>query len=76
MIQRCQFQATKEDLLLGSFAASFLKPALILYTFFHDFIHWGWGQGQITPMGKFCVSQETVITLNICSKFQKDCFEL
>ena len=26
--------------------------------------------------GKFWASQEAIITLNICCKFQKDCFEL
>ena len=34
------------------------------------------GHGQITQWGKFWASQEAIITLNICCKFQKDCFEL
>ena len=35
------------------------------------------GQGQITPNGvNLLASQEDIITLNICCKFQRDCFEL
>ena len=35
------------------------------------------GEGAVNSNGgKFWASQEAIITLNICCKFQKDCFEL
>ena len=33
-------------------------------------------QGKVTLVGKFWASQEAIITLIVCCKFQKDCFEL
>ena len=48
---------------------------LILYIFFSRFYTCR-GRGRYLQLGKFWASQEAIITLNICCKFQKDCFEL
>ena len=65
---------------LRSFATSFKKClwSLILYNFFHDFIHvYSPGAGGDNPLGtKFWCQQEYLVTLVICSKFQKKVFEV
>ena len=51
---------------------------LILYTFFHDFIHvYSPGAGADNPLGtKFCCQQEHLVTSVICCKFQNNLFEV
>ena len=51
---------------------------LILYNFFHDFIHvYSPGAGADSPQGtKFWRQQKRLITLPICCKFQRNLFEV
>ena len=41
----------------------------------NNFLYIG-GRGRKPQWGKFSASQEAIITLNICCKFQKDCYGL
>ena len=54
--------------------------SLILYNFFHDFIHvytCSPGAGADNPQGtKFLCQQEHLVTLVICCKFKKNLFEV
>ena len=64
-----------------SFVASLKKKclwSLILYNFFHDFIHvYSPKAGADNPLGpKFLCQQEHLVNLIICCKFQKNLFEV
>ena len=52
--------------------------SLILYNFFHDFIHvYSPKAGADNPLGtKFLCQREHLVTLVICCKFQKNLFEV
>ena len=80
-----QGQITSDDKISNLYRA--FVTSIIFVQFHHDtptgketrgqkifFVHWG--QGQTPPMGQILESQEAIITLNICCKSQKDCFEL
>ena len=51
--------------------------SLILYNFFHDFIHvYNTGAGADSPQGtKFWCQQKCLVTSFICCKFQKKCLK-
>ena len=69
------FDVSRNLLLLRSFATSFKKSlwSLILYIFFHDFIHaYSPGAGADSPQEtKFWCQQKCLVTSFICCKFQK-----
>ena len=76
------FVVNRNLLSLRSFATSLKKNlfevSLILYNFFHDFIHvYSPGTGADNPLGtKFLCQQEQLVTLVICFEFQKNLFEV
>ena len=75
------FDVNRNVLSFHSFVASLKKKclwSLILYNFFHDFIHvYSPKAGANNPSGtKFLCQQEHLVTLIICCKFQKNLFEV
>ena len=80
--QGTYFDVNRNLLSLWSFATSFKKSlwSLILYNFFHDFIHVynpGAGAGADSPQGiKFWCQQKCLVNSFICCKFQKNVLEV
>ena len=85
-IAACQGQTTPGDKILMStetschFATSLKKSlwSLILYIFFHDFIHvYSPGAGADNPLGmKFWCQQEHLVTSIICCKSKKNLYDV
>ena len=81
--QGTKFWCQQKPLVISAICYKFKKNplcSLILYIFFHDFIHVyspRAGAGADNPLGtKFWCQQEHLVTSVICCKFQKNLFEV